>query len=224
MAAPPSAMTLGRGFAVPGCRGSRGRGRGRRDGGKEEKGGPGLATVGVKVTWTGSVGDESGRRGELEKRGAQGKEECVSWEKIGGQRKGVWGERLASGPHQEERRRRRNRPRAARGGCGWAAAPAQRRGREGASWAAVPPAHGVKGKGRGGSRPRGGGEKREGRLGRARGGCGWAVPGNRPKRGRGAFLFIFPYFLLTISSNPLLSANFMESSKYSQGKLMCGSA
>jgi hypothetical protein len=41
---------------------------------------------------------------------------------------------------------------------------------------------------------------------------------------KGGFSIYFPYFPLSISSNPLLSANFMESSKYSQGKLMCGSA
>jgi hypothetical protein len=93
-------------------------GKGKKGRGEGRKRGAGLTTVGAKVTWTGGVGGESGRRGELEKRGAQGKEECASWEKIGGERKGVWGERLVSGPHQKERRRRRNRLCAARGGCG----------------------------------------------------------------------------------------------------------
>jgi hypothetical protein len=91
MAASPSATTPGRGSAASGCRGSRGRGR-RDEGGGRKKGGPGLTTVGAKVTWTGGVGGESGHRGELEERGAQGKEECASWEKIRGERKGVWGE------------------------------------------------------------------------------------------------------------------------------------
>jgi hypothetical protein len=83
-------------------------------------------------------------------------------------------------------------------------------GREGASWATAPPAHGAKGKGRGGSRARGGGQ-----LGCAR---------KSAQERKGGFSIYFPYFPLTISSSPLLSANFMESSKYSQGKLMCGSA
>jgi hypothetical protein len=87
---------------------------------------------------------------------------------------------------------------------------------------------------RGGARGRAGPRRRrstvrggrgEGEAGRAEGG-GAAGPRQEtgPREEGGAFLFIFPYFPLSIPSNPLLSANFIESSKYSQWKLMCGSA
>jgi hypothetical protein len=104
---------------------------------------------------------------------------------------------------QGKRRQWRNRPRAARGGCGGA------RGGELGHSAAGPRCEGEGERGKQATW-RGGG-----RLGRAR---------KSAHERKGGFSIYFPYFPLTISSNPLLSANFMESSKYSQGKLMCGSA
>jgi hypothetical protein len=109
----------------------------------------------------------------------RGRKECASWEKIRGERTGVWGERLASGPHQEERRRRRNcRARRAQGERG--------RGSWAATWAQ---SGGGEGRGRLG---------RLGQLGRALGGRGRKSAGPRERnwleRGGKGFLFIFLFF------------------------------
>jgi hypothetical protein len=112
---------------------------------------------------------------------------------------GGWG--MTGGPHQGVAARL-NHPRRTRA-----------RGAGGGGWAATGPKAGGRGGelGLGVAGPRREGEGERGRQAARRRG-GWAVPGNRTKRG-GAFLFIFPYFPLTIFSNPLLSSNFMESSK-----------
>jgi hypothetical protein len=98
------------------------------------------------------------------------------------------------------------------GGCGWATTSPKRGGVRGRAGPRCrrPTARRGRGRGEGDA-----GRAEGGRLGRAR---------KSAQERRGAFLFIFPIFHCPFPSNPLLSANFMESSKYSQGKLMCGSA
>jgi hypothetical protein len=90
---------------------------------------------------------------------------------------------------------------------------ARARGAGGNGWAATGPKAG-------GARGRAGPRRRRptARRGRGEGEAGYVEGAAGPcqeigPREEGGFSIYFPYFPLTISSNPLLSANFMESSK-----------
>jgi hypothetical protein len=108
---------------------------------------------------------------------------------------------MTGGPHQ--------------GVAAWLNHPrrARARGAGGNGWAATGPKAGGRGGelGRGGAGPRREGEGERGRQAARRGAAGSCQEiGPREK---GGFSIYFTYFPLTISSNHVLSANFMESSK-----------